>query len=452
MNNNDLEYDLIVVGAGSGGVRASRIAAGYGAKVAVVEEDRPGGTCVLRGCVPKKLLVYASEFKKQVLESKNYGWNIENVTHNWETLNRSLKNELDRLADIYDGLITNSGCTLVKGSANFISASEINVNGKTFKGKKILIATGGSPYIPEINGLKENAITSNEALKLPSLPKTISIFGSGYIALEFACIFNSFGSHVNLIYRSDLPLRGFDTEIRKNLESELINKGINLFPKSKINNINKEYGLVINIGNETKIKSDQILVATGRKPNTSKLNLKNAGVNTDEQGAIIVNKNSMTNVKTIYAIGDVTNKINLTPVALGEGHSFADREFGGIKKYFDYNNVPYAVFSQPPVSAVGLSEEDALKLGYSVEIYTSNFKPLKHTISGSKERSFMKLVIDKKTNIVIGAHMMGSDAPEIMQSIAIAIKAKLTKKDFDTTVGIHPSAAEEFVTMRSPRN
>ena len=452
MNNNDLEYDLIVVGAGSGGVRASRIAAGYGAKVAVVEEDRPGGTCVLRGCVPKKLLVYASEFKKQVLESKNYGWNIENVTHNWETLNRSLKNELDRLADIYDGLITNSGCTLVKGSANFISASEINVNGKTFKGKKILIATGGSPYIPEINGLKENAITSNEALKLPSLPKTISIFGSGYIALEFACIFNSFGSQVNLIYRSDLPLRGFDTEIRKNLESELINKGINLFPKSKINNINKEYDLVINIGNETKIKSDQILVATGRKPNTSKLHLKNAGVNTDEQGAIIVNKNSMTNVKTIYAIGDVTNKINLTPVALGEGHSFADREFGGIKKYFDYNNVPYAVFSQPPISAVGLSEEDALKLGYSVEIYTSNFKPLKHTISGSKERSFMKLVIDKKTNIVIGAHMMGSDAPEIMQSIAIAIKAKLTKKDFDTTVGIHPSAAEEFVTMRSPRN
>ena len=452
MNNNDLEYDLIVVGAGSGGVRASRIAAGYGAKVAVVEEDRPGGTCVLRGCVPKKLLVYASEFKKQVLESKNYGWNIENVTHNWETLNRSLKNELDRLADIYDGLITNSGCTLIKGSANFISASEINVNGKTFKGKKILIATGGSPYIPEINGLKENAITSNEALKLPSLPKIISIFGSGYIALEFACIFNSFGSKVNLIYRSDLPLRGFDTEIRKNLESELINKGINLFPKSKINNIKKEYDLVINIGNETKIKSDQILVATGRQPNTSKLNLKNAGVNTDEQGAIIVNKNSMTNVETIYAIGDVTNKINLTPVALGEGHSFADREFGGIKKYFDYNNVPYAVFSQPPISAVGLSEEDALKLGYSVEIYTSNFKPLKHTISGSKERSFMKLVIDKKTNIVIGAHMMGSDAPEIMQSIAIAIKAKLTKKDFDTTVGIHPSAAEEFVTMRSPRN
>ena len=452
MNNNDLEYDLIVIGAGSGGVRASRIAAGYGARVAVIEEDRPGGTCVLRGCVPKKLLVYASEFKKQVSESKNYGWNVESVTHNWETLNKSLKNELDRLAEIYDGLITNSGCTLVKGSAKFINASEINVNGKTFKGKKILIATGGFPYIPKINGLKEYAITSNEALKLPSLPKTISIFGSGYIALEFACIFNSFGSQVNLIYRSNLPLRGFDTEIRKNLESELINKGINLFPNSKINNINKEDNLIIDIGNETNINSDQILVATGRKPNTSKLNLENAGVNTDEHGAIIVDKNSMTNVETIYAIGDVTNKINLTPVALGEGHSFADREFGGFKKYFDYSNVPYAVFSQPPVSAVGLSEDDALNLGYSIEIYTSNFKPLKHTISGSKERSFMKLVIDKKTNIVIGAHMMGSDAPEIMQSIAIAIKAKLTKKDFDTTIGIHPSAAEEFVTMRSPRN
>ena len=449
MNNNDLEYDLIVVGAGSGGVRASRIAAGYGAKVAVIEEDRPGGTCVLRGCVPKKLLVYASEFKKQVSESKNYGWNIENVTHDWETLNRSLKNELDRLAEIYDGLITNSGCKLVKGSAKFINTSEINVNGKIFKGKKILIATGGYPYIPKINGLKENAITSNEALKLPSLPKTISIFGSGYIALEFACIFNGFGSQVNLIYRSDLPLRGFDTEIRKNLESELINKGISLYPNSKINNINKEDDLIIDIGNETKIKSDQILVATGRKPKVLNLGLDEIGVNLGKRGEILVNNLNQTNINSIFAIGDVTDKITLTPVAIAEGHAFADREFGKINRYISYSNIPSAVFSQPSIAVVGFTFEDAINNGIKAREYKSEFRALKNTISGNLERTLMKLIVDENSQKVIGAHMIGPDSAEIIQGIAIAIKAGALKSDFDSTIGIHPSAAEEFVTMRS---
>ena len=452
MSEENFEYDLIVLGAGSGGVRASRVAANYGAKVAVIEEDRPGGTCVLRGCVPKKLMVYGSEFKKQVTDAKKYGWQVEGLKHNWDTLNASLKTELDRLAGIYNNILKNSGCRVVKGKAHFISPSEIKVNDEIIKGKKILIATGGLPYLPDIDGLKENAITSNEALSLPSFPKSIAIFGSGYIAIEFACIFNGFGAQVNLIYRSDLPLRGFDYEIRKNLENELTNKGINLFAKSKINKVFRKEKIIIDIENQNNIKADQILVATGRKPNTSQLKLKDIGVEVNDEGAVVVDQSSRTNINNIYAIGDVTNKINLTPVALGEGHAFADREFGGLDKYFEYDNVPCAVFSQPPVSVVGFSEEDALDQGYNIEVFTSNFKPLKHTISGNNERSFMKLIVDKRSNIVIGAHMIGSDAPEIMQSVAIAIRAKLTKKDFDLTIGIHPSAAEEFVTMRSPRD
>ena len=452
MSEENFEYDLIVLGAGSGGVRASRIASSYGAKVAVIEEDRPGGTCVLRGCIPKKLMVYGSEFKKQVNDAKEYGWKVKNLEHDWDVLNASIEKELDRLAGIYINILKNSGCRVITGKAHFISPSEIKVNNEILTGKKILIATGGLPYLPDIDGLKENAITSNEALKLPSLPKSIAIFGSGYIAIEFACIFNGFGTDVDLIYRSDLPLRGFDYEIRKNLENELKNKGISLFPKSKINRVFKEDKIIIDLENNNNIKTDQLLVATGRKPNTSQLKLEDIGIELNSEGAVVVDNSSKSNINYIYAIGDVTNRINLTPVALGEGHAFADREFGGLSKYFNYEDVPCAVFSQPPVSVVGLSEEDAIDKGYEIEIFTSNFKPLKHTISGNNERSFMKLVVERKSNTVLGAHMIGSDAPEIMQSIAIAIKAKLTKEDFDLTIGIHPTAAEEFVTMRSPRD
>jgi glutathione reductase (NADPH) len=396
-------------------------------------------------------MVYGSEFKKQVNDAKEYGWKVKNLEHDWDVLNASIEKELDRLAGIYINILKNSGCRLITGKAHFISPSEIRVNNEILTGKKILIATGGLPYLPDIDGLKENAITSNEALKLPSLPKSIAIFGSGYIAIEFACIFNGFGTDVDLIYRSDLPLRGFDYEIRKNLENELKHKGINLFPKSKINRVFKEDKIIIDIENNNNIKTDQLLVATGRKPNTSQLKLEDIGVELNSEGAVVVDNLSKSNINYIYAIGDVTNRINLTPVALGEGHAFADREFGGLSKNFNYEDVPCAVFSQPPVSVVGLSEEDAINQGYEIEIFTSNFKPLKHTISGNNERSFMKLVVERKSNTVLGAHMIGSDAPEIMQSIAIAIKAKLTKEDFDLTIGIHPTAAEEFVTMRSPR-
>ena len=452
MNNSNKIYDLVVIGAGSGGVRAARISASYGAKVAVIEEDRPGGTCVLRGCIPKKLMVYASEFNKQMTDAKKYGWKIDECSHDWDLLNKSLKEELDRLAGIYDNILKNSGCTIIKGVANFISPTRVKVNNNVIEGKKLLISTGGRSWIPDISGVKEHAITSNEALKLPKLPKNISILGSGYIAIEFAFIFRGFGSNVNLIYRSDLPLRGFDNEIRGCLEKELLNKGIKIYPKTKIKNVSKNSKLDIELDDGRILSSDELLVATGRKANTDNLKLENIGVEISHDRSILVNKNSRTNIETVYAIGDVTDRINLTPVALGEGHAFADREFGNKKRFFEYDNVPCAVFSQPPISFVGFTEEEAVNQGINCEIYTSNFKPLKNTISGNTERSFMKLIVRKEDNVVIGAHMIGSDAPEIMQSIAIAVKAKLKKSDFDLTVGIHPSAAEEFVTMRSQRD
>ena len=452
MNNSNKIYDLVVIGAGSGGVRAARISASYGAKVAVIEEDRPGGTCVLRGCIPKKLMVYASEFNKQMSDAKKYGWKIDECSHDWDLLNKSLKEELDRLAGIYDNILKNSGCTIIKGVANFISPTRVKVNDNVIEGKKILIATGGHPWTPDIRGVKEHAITSNEALKLPKLPKNISILGSGYIAIEFAFIFRGFGSNVNLIYRSDLPLRGFDNEIRGCLEKELLNKGIKIYPKTKIKKVSKNSKLDIELDDGRILSSDELLVATGRKANTDSLKLENIGVEISHDRSIVVNENSRTNIETVFAIGDVTDRINLTPVALGEGHAFADREFGNKKRFFEYDNVPCAVFSQPPISSVGLTEEEAVNQGINCEIYTSNFKPLKNTISGNTERSFMKLIVRKEDNVVIGAHMIGSDAPEIMQSIAIAVKAKLKKSDFDLTVGIHPSAAEEFVTMRSQRD
>ena len=452
MNNSNKIYDLVVIGAGSGGVRAARISASYGAKVAVIEEDRPGGTCVLRGCIPKKLMVYASEFNKQMSDAKKYGWKIDECSHDWDLLNKSLKEELDRLAGIYDNILKNSGCTIIKGVANFISPTRVKVNDNVIEGKKILIATGGHPLTPDISGVKEHAITSNEALKLPKLPKNISILGSGYIAIEFAFIFRGFGSNVNLIYRSDLPLRGFDNEIRGCLEKELLNKGIKIYPKTKIKKVSKNSKLDIELDDGRILSSDELLVATGRKANTDNLKLENIGVEISHDRSIVVNENSRTNIETVFAIGDVTDRINLTPVALGEGHAFADREFGNKKRFFEYDNVPCAVFSQPPISSVGLTEEEAVNQGINCEIYTSNFKPLKNTISGNTEKSFMKLIVRKEDNVVIGAHMIGSDAPEIMQSIAIAVKAKLKKSDFDLTVGIHPSAAEEFVTMRSQRD
>ena len=446
------DFDLIVIGAGSGGVRAARIAASYGAKVAVVEKQRPGGTCVLRGCIPKKLLVYASEFKHETLDMVNFGWQARELNHDWSKLINSKNKELDRLSNIYETLLVNAGCELFFGEAQFVNENTLKVNEKVLSAGKILIATGGKPNIPNIKNLKSVALTSDEALDLKSLPEKILIFGSGYIAVEFASIFNGFGSDVHLVYRADKVLRGFDKDIRQCLEVELKNNGVKLYPNTIIDKVeclgtsNEVY-----LSNGKKIKVSSILAATGRIPNIESLRLEELGVKHTKDGAVLVDKYSRTSVKSIFAIGDVTNRINLTPFAIAEGHAFADREFGKQDRFIDEKNVPCAVFSHPPISCVGLTEDEATQNKIKIDVYTSQFKPLKNTLSGNPQKSFMKLIIEGKTEKVLGAHMIGKDSPEIIQGLSIAVKAGLLKKDLDTTLGIHPTAAEEFVTMRNVR-
>ena len=447
------DYDLLVIGAGSGGVRASRISASYGAKVAVIEENKPGGTCVLRGCVPKKLLVYASEYSSHLKEAEGFGWDQLDGKHNWLKLIINKNKELDRLSKIYSNIITNANCDLIFGKASFVNQNQIKVNDEVYSAGKILIATGSKPFFPSIDGLHSNAIDSDEAMELEELPKKIVIYGSGYIAVEFAGIFNSLGSEVHLVYRAEKLLKGFDEDIREKFEHEVTTQGIKLYPNclvTKVEGIKLKSDVYLS--NNSIIKDVVLLSANGRLPNIENLNLNKIGIKLSDEGAVKVDAFFKTNIDSIFAIGDVTHKINLTPVALREGHAFADTQFGLKKKTFDYSNVPTAVFSQPPISVVGITEEEAANKNIETEIYVSSYKPLKHTLTGSSKKSFMKLVVEKSTSIVLGAHMMGEDSPEIIQGIAIAIKARLTKNDFDETVAIHPTAAEEFVTMRKPRD
>ncbi len=445
------DYDLIVIGAGSGGTRAARISAGHGAKTAVIEGDRAGGTCVLRGCVPKKLLIYGSEFSRNVEDANGYSWEIGHYKSNWNELIIKKNRELDRLHEIYKKLILNSGCDLIDGWAKLISKNEVSIdnngNKKSFSAKKVLIAVGGKSSIPDFVG-NQYMINSDQALNLKKLPESIVIYGSGYIAVEFAGIFNGFGVKTNLVFRSDYVLKGFDFDIRKKLTSQLSNNGIRIFPNKTIKNIvNNRKNYEINLSSNETLNCDMVMSATGRKPNIDGLGLENLDINLGHNKKIIVNKFNQTNVDSIYAIGDVTDRINLTPVAIAEGHAFADREFGSMERFVSYENVPSAVFSQPPVSVVGFTKAEAEQKGILVKEYISEFNPLKNTISGKIERTLMKLVVDG-TSKVIGAHMLGEHSPEIIQGIAIAIKAGATKKQFDETVGIHPTAAEEFVTMK----
>ena len=445
------DYDLIVIGAGSGGTRAARIAAGYGAKTAVVEADKPGGTCVLRGCVPKKLLIYGSEFSKNVEDAIGYCWSISDYKSNWHDLIIKKNKELDRLHQIYKSLILNSGCDLFNGYGKLISSNEVQISEENketvISSKKIMLAVGGKSFFPNFNG-NQFMINSDKALDLVQLPKSIVIYGSGYIAVEFAGIFSGFGVDTSLVFRSDYVLRGFDIDLRKRLTQQIKDRGVRIFPNNLINNIiKKENTYQVIISDNQTLESELVMGATGRKPNTDNLRLKEIGVKMGENGEVLVDDNSQTNIKSIYAIGDVTDKINLTPVAIAEGHAFSDREFGNIKRLVSYENVPCAVFSQPPISVVGLSKTEAENRGIKVKEYISEFNPLKNTISGKIEKSLMKLVVDDKDK-VIGAHMLGNDAPEIIQGIAVAIKAGASKKDFDETIGIHPTAAEEFVTMK----
>ena len=445
------DYDLIVIGAGSGGVRAGRIAASHGAKVAVIEKDRPGGTCVIRGCVPKKLLVYGSSFAHELTDAKGFGWQISGVQHDWSSLISAKDIEIDRLEGIYRNLLKNSGVNLISGAAKLAGPHEILVNDKTISAKRILIAVGGMPTILDIPGMAENAITSNEALDLNELPETIVIHGGGYIALEFAGIFAALGSKTHLIYRSNFPLRGFDENVREQIAECLVDRGVILHPQTSITKVEAESGKqTIWLNTQETIIADQILSATGRKPNTHSLGLDEVGIKTGPVGQIIVSEDAQTSVPSIYAIGDVTDRVNLTPVAIGEGHAFADSFYGDNPRVMSYDMIASAVFSQPPIACVGISELDAIQQGKKIKIYESRFRAMKNTISGRQEKSYMKLVVDAETDKVLGAHMVGPDCAEIMQGIAIAMKMGATKSDFDATVGIHPTAAEEFVTMRSP--
>ena len=449
MSNYD--YDLITIGAGSGGVRASRLAGGYGAKVAVCEEDRVGGTCVLRGCIPKKLLIYGAHYADYMEDAVNYGWTIEGASHDWTKLIANKNSELDRLNGIYLRILRDNNVDLKEGRGVLVDDHTVEIAGECLTAENILIAVGGRPTLPDIPGI-EQVITSNEALELPKLPKRVVIVGGGYIAVEFAGIFSSLGVEVTEIIRADNILRGFDIDMRTSLFEEMEKRGIKILAETVVESIEKQGDTFsLRLGNDEILETDCVMYATGRRANTEGLGLEAAGVELYDNGSIIVDELNRTTQSHIYAVGDVTDRIQLTPVAIQEGHALADMLFNQDTRTTDYTNVPSAVFSTPPIATVGLTEEQARAEFGEVDIYDSNFKPLVHTLTGRDERSVMKLIVEPKSDKVIGCHMMGIDAPEIIQGVAIAMKCGATKAQFDATTGIHPSSAEEFVTMRSKR-
>ncbi|HYC64350.1 MAG TPA: glutathione-disulfide reductase [Reyranellaceae bacterium] len=452
------DFDLYVIGAGSGGVRASRIAAGHGARVAVCEDFRVGGTCVIRGCVPKKLLVYGSKFAHAFEEAIPYGWSFGEPVHNWATLRDNVAKEVDRLNGVYIRMLEGSKVQVQMGRARLMDRHTVEIGGKYVTADKILIATGARPVIPPVPGA-EHAITSNEAFHIPDpLPRRITIVGGGYIAVEFAGIFNGLGAEVDLVLRRDRVLRGFDEETRNFVHGEIAQSGIRMRTDTEIARIDATNGpngrgapYTITTKAGTRFETDLVLYATGRAPNTSDLGLEKAGVQVDKAGAIAVDEWSRTTADNIWAVGDVTNRINLTPVALMEGHCFADTVFGKRTRRPDHRDVPSAVFSQPELATVGLTEEEARRTLGELRIFTAAFKPMKATVSGAAGRTFMKLVVEAATDRVVGVHMVGDDAAELIQGLAVAVKAGATKAHFDATVGIHPTAGEEFVTMRTAR-
>jgi glutathione reductase (NADPH) len=445
------DYDLITIGGGSGGVRASRLAGRYGAKVAVVEELRVGGTCVLRGCVPKKLLVYGSHLPEEIENMAGYGWRVEGVTHDWPALIATKEKEMDRLNGIYMNLLSGAGNDVLDGRGTIVDPHTVEVAGKTYTAERILIATGGWPSLPDVPGI-EHAITSNEALELPQRPERVAIVGSGYIAVEFAGIFHGYGSETHLIYRASKVLRGFDEDIRTALDHEMDKKGIHLHPETLPSRIEKGADCyLVHLTDGEILEVDAVMYATGRHPNTRGIGLEEVGVEMNPNGSIKVDAYSRTNIPSIWAIGDVTDRINLTPVALAEGTCFAETEFNNNPMTPDHENVASAVFSQPPIGSVGLTEHDARDRFGALDVYVSGFRPMKYTLTENTERGLMKLIVDRASQKVVGAHMLGVDSPEIIQGVAIAVKMGATKRDFDRTIGIHPTAAEEFVTMREKR-
>jgi len=446
------DYDLFVIGAGSGGVRASRIAAGFGARVAIVEQYRVGGTCVIRGCIPKKLLVYAAHFREDFEDAAGYGWTVGEPEFSWSRLIANKNAEIARLEAVYVDLLEKAGVAILRGTARIVDAHAVEVDGRRITAKYILVATGARPSVPRIPGV-EHAITSNEAFELSALPRRILIVGGGYIAVEFAGIFNGLGSQVTLSYRGAQILRGFDDDLRHHLAAELAKRGIRILLHSAVEGIERraDGALVARFADGSSVECDAVMYATRRVPNTRDLGLEEAGAELGENGEVIVDRFSASTAPSVYAVGDVTDRVNLTPVAIREGQAVALTLFGGSPTPIDHIDVPTAVFSQPPVGTAGLTEGEAKEQFAEVEVYTAVFRPLKATLSGRDERTLMKLVVDAASQRVVGAHMVGADAPEVIQGVGIAVKARLTKAEFDATVGIHPTAAEEFVTLREKR-
>ncbi|QXI08784.1 glutathione-disulfide reductase [Pseudomonas tensinigenes] len=446
------DFDLYVIGAGSGGVRAARFAAGFGAKVAVAESRYLGGTCVNVGCVPKKLLVYGAHFAEDFEQASGFGWSLGEANFDWATLIANKDREINRLNGIYRNLLVNSGVTLHEAHAKIVGPQEVEVNGERFTAKNILIATGGWPQIPEIPG-REHAIGSNEAFFLKELPKRVLVVGGGYIAVEFAGIFHGLGANTTLLYRGDLFLRGFDGSVRKHLQEELTKRGLDLQFNADIARIDKQAdgSLKATLKDGRVLEADCVFYATGRRPMLDNLGLENTDVQLTDKGFIKVDEQYQTSEPSILALGDVIGRVQLTPVALAEGMAVARRLFKPEQyRPVDYKMIPTAVFSLPNIGTVGLTEEEAREAGHDVVIFESRFRPMKLTLTECQEKTLMKLVVDGKTDKVLGCHMVGPDAGEIVQGLAIALKAGATKRDFDDTIGVHPTAAEEFVTMRTP--
>ncbi|MEX6724370.1 glutathione-disulfide reductase [Parapedomonas caeni] len=446
------DYDLFVIGAGSGGVRAARIAASHGARVAVAEEYRVGGTCVIRGCVPKKLLVYASHYGEDFDDAAGYGWRLPadaRPTLDWVSLRDNVQAEVSRLNGLYMQTLGNAGVEIIPSRAVLVDEHTLQLDGRRVTARHILIAVGARPSLPDIPGA-ELGITSNEAFHLETLPRRVIVSGGGYIATEFAGIFHGLGAETVQLYRGETILRGWDDELRTRLQAIYQDKGIHVRTGATLARLDRaaDGAIIATLTDGSTLAADSVLHAIGRVPNTAGLGLESAGVATDAAGAVLVDADQRTSTGHIYAVGDVTNRVQLTPVAIKEGHAFADTVFGGKPWRADHDTIPSAVFSQPALASVGLTEAEARQKFNDIKVFRSDFRPMKHTVAGRAERSLCKLVVDGATDRVLGAHMLGADAAEIIQAVAIAVKMGATKAQFDATIAVHPTAAEEFVLMR----
>lgn len=445
----DYDYDLFVIGAGSGGVRAARIAAGYGARVAIAEAYRVGGTCVIRGCVPKKLMVYAAHFSQDFADAAGFGWQLGAARFDWPALIAAKDREIDRLNGLYIKGLEGAGVRLYRARARFLDRHTLEVGGERVTAETILIATGATPVVPEIPG-RDLAITSNEVFHLERLPRRVAVVGAGYIAVEFAGIFHGLGAETVLVHRGDALLRGFDDDLRRRLATEYRGKGIDLRLGSAPARLEKRGDhLVLGLTDGSEVEADQVLFATGRLPNVAGLGLEAIGLETGIKGAVPVDLYSRTAVPNVYAVGDVTDRLALTPVAIKEGHAFADTVYGGRPAAPDHLDVPTAVFSAPPLGTIGPSEAAAVDKYGAVDVYEADFRPMKNTLGGSAERGYMKLLVEPRSDRVVGIHLMGADSAELIQALGIAVKLGATKADFDRTVAVHPTAAEELVLMRT---